>query len=67
MGSTSHTLPLGAVYNRRSLVALDNLVDFIVLCTHHPKAANQTFLISDGEDVSTTELLQKLGKALGNL
>jgi len=58
-------LPLGAVYNKRSLVALDNLVNFIVLCTHHPRAANQIFLISDGEDVSTTELLQKVGKVLG--
>jgi nucleoside-diphosphate-sugar epimerase len=58
-------LPLGAVHNQRSLVALDNLVDFIVLCTHHPKAANEVFLISDGEDVSTTELLQKVAKAMG--
>ncbi|WP_038246546.1 UDP-glucose 4-epimerase family protein [Ghiorsea bivora] len=58
-------LPLGAVHNQRSLVALDNLVDFIVLCTTHPKAANETFLVSDGEDVSTTELLQEIGKALG--
>jgi len=58
-------LPLGAVYNKRSLVALDNLVDFIVLCTHHPKAANEIFLISDGEDVSTTELLRKVAKAMG--
>ncbi|MDQ7001761.1 MAG: SDR family oxidoreductase, partial [Ghiorsea sp.] len=58
-------LPLGAVHNQRSLVALDNLVDFIVLCTAHPKAANEVFLISDGEDVSTTQLLQKIGKALG--
>jgi len=57
-------LPLGAVHNQRSLVALDNLADFIALCTYHPKAANQTFLISDGEDVSTTKLLQKVGKAL---
>ncbi len=58
-------LPLGAAHNKRSLVALDNLVDFIVLCTHHPKAANQIFLISDGEDVSTTELIQKVAKAMG--
>jgi len=58
-------LPLGAVHNKRSLVALDNLVDFIILCTQHPKAANEVFLISDGEDVSTTELIQKIGKALG--
>jgi len=58
-------LPLGAAHNKRSLVALDNLVDFIVLCTHHPKAANQIFLISDHEDVSTTELIQKVAKAMG--
>ncbi len=58
-------LPLGGVTkNRRSLVGLDNLVDLILLCVHHPKAANQIFLISDGEDLSTTELLRKIGKAL---
>jgi len=59
-------LPLGAViHNRRSLVGLDNLVNLILACTMHPKAANQTFLISDGEDLSTSELLRKIGKALG--
>jgi nucleoside-diphosphate-sugar epimerase len=58
-------LPLGAVNNKRSLIALDNLVDFIMLCTTHPKAANEIFLISDGEDVSTTELLQKVAKSMG--
>jgi nucleoside-diphosphate-sugar epimerase len=58
-------LPLGAVHNKRSLVALDNLVDLIVTCTHHPAAANQTFLVSDGEDLSTTHLLQRLGQAMG--
>jgi len=57
-------LPLGAIDNQRSLVALDNLVDFIVLCTTHPRAAGELFLVSDGEDVSTTELLQKVAKAL---
>ncbi len=56
-------LPFGAVYNQRSLVALDNLVSFIIHCIDHPKAANGVFLISDGEDVSTTELLQKVAKA----
>jgi len=56
-------LPFGAIHNQRSMVALDNLVDFIALCIYHPKAANQTFLISDGEDVSTTELLRKVAKA----
>lgn len=58
-------LPFGAISNRRSLVALDNLVDLIVLCTHHPAAANQVFLVSDGEDLSTTELLRRTAAALG--
>ncbi len=58
-------LPLGGVtHNRRSLVGLDNLVDLIWVCVEHLKSANQTFLISDGEDLSTTELLSKIGKAL---
>ena len=58
-------LPLGAVTaNRRSLVGLDNLVDLILTCVKHPKAANHTFLVSDGEDLSTTELLQRMGKAM---
>lgn len=59
-------LPLGAVgHNRRSLVALDNLVDLIVTCLDHPAAANLTFLVSDGEDLSTTELLRRLAAAMG--
>ncbi|MNQ60845.1 hypothetical protein D3C85_751440 [compost metagenome] len=58
-------LPFGAIHNRRSLVALDNLVDLIVTCIDHPAAANQTFLVSDGEDLSTTELLCRMGVALG--
>lgn len=57
--------PFGAIDNRRSLVALDNLVDLIVTCVDHPAAANQTFLVSDGEDLSTTELLRKMAVALG--
>jgi len=58
-------LPFGSVHNRRSLLALDNLVSFIICCVGHPKAANEIFLVSDGADVSTTELLQKVAKALG--
>lgn len=58
-------LPLGAIHNQRSLVALDNLVDLIMTCLTHPAAANQTFLVSDGEDVSTTELLRRMGQAMG--
>ena len=56
-------LPLGAVHNQRSLVALDNLVDFIVTCITHPNAANQTFLVSDGRDLSTTELVRGMALA----
>lgn len=59
-------LPLGLVTsNLRSFVAIDNLVDFIVTCLSHPAAANQTFLVSDGEDVSTADFLRRLGSAMG--
>ena len=57
-------LPLGAIHNRRSLVALDNLVDLIITCLEQTVAANQVFLAGDGEDLSTTELMQRLGEAL---
>lgn len=56
-------LPLACIDNRRSLVALDNLVDLIVTCLDHPGAAGQTFLVSDGEDLSTAELVRRLGHA----
>ncbi len=58
-------LPLGAVHNLRSMVALDNLVDFIVTCMIHPQAANQTFLVSDGQDISTAELVRGLAREAG--
>ena len=58
-------LPLASIRNRRSLVALDNLVDLVVTCVVHPKAANQTFLVSDQEDLSTPDLLRRAGEALG--
>ena len=58
-------LPLGALHNKRSLVALDNLVDLIITCIDHPGAANETFLVSDGEDLSTTQLLQGVAAAMG--
>lgn len=57
-------LPLGLIRNQRSLVFIENLIDLIVLCSDHPAAANQTFLVSDGEDLSTTDLLRKMGFAL---
>lgn len=58
-------LPLGAISNKRSLVARPNLVDLIGVCVEHPAAANETFLVSDGEDLSTTDLLRRMGTALG--
>jgi nucleoside-diphosphate-sugar epimerase len=58
-------LPLGAIHNARSMVALDNLVDLLVNCINHPAAAGKTFLVSDGEDVSTTELLRRTANAMG--
>lgn len=59
-------LPFGAVTdNRRSLVGLDNLVDLMVTCIDHPAAANQTFMVSDGEDLSTADLLTRVGEAMG--
>lgn len=61
-----HTpLPLGAIYNKRSFVYVGNLVSLIVQCIHHPAAVNQVFLVSDGQDLSTTELLQACAQALG--
>lgn len=57
-------LPFGAIRNNRSLVAIDNLVDLITTCIAHPAAANQTFLASDGHDLSTTGLLTKMAEAL---
>lgn len=58
-------LPLGSVDNLRSLVAVDNLVSLVKTCLSHPAAANQRFLVSDGDDVSTPELLRRLATALG--
>lgn len=59
-------LPLGAiVHNRRSLVGLSNLVDLLMRCVTHPAAAGQVFLASDGDDLSTAELVRRMGRALG--
>lgn len=59
-------LPLGAATaNRRSLVGIDNLVDLICACLVEPNAANQTFLVSDGRDLSTSDLLRLIGAAAG--
>ncbi len=58
-------LPLGAINNQRSFVAIDNLVDLIVTCIDHPNAANKTFLVSDDVVISTSDLLKKLTLASG--
>lgn len=58
-------MPFSLTTNKRSFVALDNLVDLIVTCMESPAAVNQTFLVSDGDDLSTSELLRAMGEALG--
>lgn len=58
-------LPLGAVRNRRSLVYVGNLADAIVRSVAHPAAAGRTFMVSDGEDLSTAELVRRIARALG--
>jgi nucleoside-diphosphate-sugar epimerase len=58
-------LPFNMVSNRRSLIALDNLVDLLVRCIQSPQAVRQTFLAADGEDLSTPELIRSIAKTLG--
>jgi nucleoside-diphosphate-sugar epimerase len=58
-------LPLAAVNNRRSFIGLDNLVDLLIRCVDHPNAAGQTLLVSDGQDLSTPELLRMIANAIG--
>ncbi len=58
-------LPLASVHNQRSLIYVDNLADVLVTCAAHPHAIGQTFLVSDGEDVSTPDLLRYLADAMG--
>jgi len=57
-------LPLGSINNQRSLVGIDNLVDFIITCLEHPATANETFLVSDGEDLSTPDLIRRMARAM---
>ena len=57
-------LPLGCIQNQRSLIALDNLIDLIITCIDHPAAANQVFLASDGQDLSTTALLHEVAHVM---
>lgn len=57
-------LPLASVRNLRSLVYVENLVDALIVCAIHPAAVGETYLVSDGEDISTPELLRQLGTAM---
>jgi nucleoside-diphosphate-sugar epimerase len=57
-------LPFSAVQNMRSLIGLDNLVDLLIRCIDHPAAAGQTFLVSDGEDLSTPDLIRQMAAAM---
>lgn len=57
-------LPLGGIRNQRSLVAIGNLVSLITACINHPAAAGQTFLVGDGDDLSTPVLLKRMASAL---
>jgi nucleoside-diphosphate-sugar epimerase len=58
-------LPFGSVKNKRSLIGIDNLVDVIIKCIEHPNAIGQTFLLSDGKNLSTPELIQLIASAIG--
>lgn len=58
-------LPLGAIDNKRAFISIDNLVDFILATISHPRAGNELFLVSDNKDISTTQLLREVGKAMG--
>lgn len=59
-------LPLGSVRNERSFIGIENLVNFISVCLTHPKAANEVFLVSDMETISTPDLIQRLENFLGS-
>ena len=57
-------LPLGSIHNRRSMIYVGNLVDALILCATHPAAAGRTYLVSDGEDVSTPQLVKEIAIAM---
>lgn len=57
-------LPLGSIRNRRSLIYVENLADALILCISHPKAAGQTYLVSDGVAVSTPQLIKDIALAM---
>ena len=58
-------LPVGSITNKRSLVAIENIVSFITVCIEHQKASNELFLVSDNEDLSTLDVVELMGKLIG--
>jgi nucleoside-diphosphate-sugar epimerase len=58
-------LPLASIANRRSFIGIDNLLDVLTLCMHHPAAGGELFLVADGEDVSTPQLVRCIARGLG--
>ncbi|MBI1887755.1 MAG: SDR family oxidoreductase [Nitrosomonadales bacterium] len=64
--SSGIPLPLSAVNNLRSLIYVENLIDALIVCAMQPDAAGKTYLVSDGEDISTPDLLRHMGDAMGH-
>ena len=58
-------LPLNLVKNQRSMIGIDNLIDLLIRCTDHPEASGKTFLVSDGKDLSTPELIKLIASSMG--
>ncbi len=58
-------LPFSLVKNHRSMIGINNLVDVLLICSNHPNASGKTFLVSDGKDLSTKELIQFIASAMG--
>lgn len=58
-------LPFGSIHNRRSLISLENMVGVLIRCIEHPGAAGQLFLVADGQDVSTAQMVRHLATGMG--
>ena len=65
LAKRNYPLPLNSINNKRSLIFVDNLTDAITKAVDHPKAANKIFFLSDEENLSTTELINKISRAFG--
>ena len=58
-------IPFGAIKNNRSMIGIDNLADLIIRCAEHPDASGKTFLVSDGQDLSTPDLIKLIAMEMG--